>query len=232
MVDPSDSIILDKHFSDTIGYTDIPLRLNSLPKEGWQPPPSAKAVPFALNSENQDHHSSSAPNSAPSSMLIQNMYPSLVQNMDALNDPLSSIVSLYEETSLYEDDYSNGTDKEYMDTHNLISHLFNISSIIDSDSSPTEPNLKPMTESIPNSVEFKLISPMDEINDFQNSTLVDTLQLQNLIGDSMSVCPVESSPKIDLPTVTTMHNDSSLHTPTPEIASNKVTVSTENVSGL
>ena len=33
-IDPSDSMILDKHFSDTVGYTDIPLHPGP-PKEAW-----------------------------------------------------------------------------------------------------------------------------------------------------------------------------------------------------
>lgn len=33
-IDPSDSTILDKHFSDTIGYTDVPLQPPA-PREAW-----------------------------------------------------------------------------------------------------------------------------------------------------------------------------------------------------
>ncbi|CAL4125472.1 unnamed protein product, partial [Meganyctiphanes norvegica] len=34
-IDPSDSTILDKHFSDTIGYTDVPLQPPAAPREAW-----------------------------------------------------------------------------------------------------------------------------------------------------------------------------------------------------
>lgn len=81
-IDPSDSTILDKHFSDTIGYTDVPL----------QPPAPREAWPWGEEEQNGPANIENDPPSHPGSHPETDAQGSLaVENDDAANlqSPLS-----------------------------------------------------------------------------------------------------------------------------------------------
>lgn len=70
-IDPSDSTILDKHFSDTIGYTDVPLQPPA-PREAWPWGEEEQNGPANIENDPPSHPGSHPETDAQGSLAVEN----------------------------------------------------------------------------------------------------------------------------------------------------------------